>query len=368
MEPRASGRAVIRHATTNELYHIASGDLEWEIIEINEKGMGPVVHHEATVDHSELGELSWHLWEYPIGVVDDQDQHIGSHELVESFQFHFIDIPYEHFELLSNTEFATLSTYQKKRYLIDWFHHYYWDPANDLAYESREGGYQWIYGGPYEALEVLSDEFGSDVEHELIELAVEEIERDGLTEWSPSPNHEAQEREHDEENYDEWLIQSVANLPRDTIITVNNREAEREKRDKIVSVTREILAEIGAGDDHRHKIGGNNPPDEFKLTSEEWDGILGGVTRLHNGLTEGNANPIEAAETLLSLQVIWDGVKRRAGLFFDELAKSSGKAIGQLLGPKGLFFGSAAYSMLDVNLSALVSAAAEWLQTFNLPF
>lgn len=368
MEPMASGRAAIRHATTNELYYVAPDDLEWEIVEIDEKGMGRIVHHEATIEHSELGELSWDLWEYPIGVVDHQDQRIGSHELVENFQFHFIDTPYVQLEPFSNTEFATLSTYQKKRYLIDWFHHYYWDPANDLPYNSREGGYQWIYGGPYEALEVLSDEFGSDVEHELIELAVDEIQSDGLMDWSPSPNHPAQEREHDEENYDEWLIQSVANLPTETIITVNNLEAEREKRDKIVSVTRKILAEFGARDDHRHKIGGNNPPDEFRLTSEEWDGILGGVTRLHDGLTEGNANPIEAAETLLSLQVFWDGLKRRAGLFFDELVKSAGKATGEWIGPKGVFYGSAVLSMIGGKLSALFSAAAEWLQTFNLPF
>lgn len=274
MEPIASGRAAIRHATTNELYYLAPDDLTWEIVEIDEKGMGRIVHHEATIEHGELGEISWDLWEYPSGVIENQDTHIEPHELVENFQFYFIDAPDEHFELLSSAEVTALTKYQKKRYLIDWFHHFYWDPANDLPYESREGGYQWIYGGPYEAREVLGDEFGSNVEHELIELAVEEIESDGLTEWSPSPNHRAQEPVHDEEYNDEWIIQSVASLPRDTIITVSNREDEQEKRDVLLSIATEILAEFDAGDDHRHKIGGNNPPDEFKLTDEEWDGIL----------------------------------------------------------------------------------------------
>lgn len=68
--------------------------------------------------------------------------------------------------------------------MVEWFHERYEDPAQRLPYISKEGGYQWIYGGPYDAREVLADNFPKESE-EIIEAAVEEIESDGLTDWAP---------------------------------------------------------------------------------------------------------------------------------------------------------------------------------------
>ena len=38
-----------------------------------------------------------------------------------------------------------------------WFFEHFEDPAHRTPYESREGGYQWIWGGPYDARERLKD-------------------------------------------------------------------------------------------------------------------------------------------------------------------------------------------------------------------
>jgi hypothetical protein len=55
-------------------------------------------------------------------------------------------------------------------------------------YDSKEGGYQYIYGGPYDAYEELESEFGSIYSDELIKSAVEELESTGPLEWSRIPD------------------------------------------------------------------------------------------------------------------------------------------------------------------------------------
>lgn len=65
--------------------------------------------------------------------------------------------------------------------LVEWFYEHYDDPANGVPYESREGGYQYFNGGPYDPWEVLADEF-SWVNEETIEEAANKIYPNGY-EW-----------------------------------------------------------------------------------------------------------------------------------------------------------------------------------------
>lgn len=81
---------------------------------------------------------------------------------------------------------------ERTRHRIDrmkrWFLDRYEDPANMCPYDSKEGGYQYIYGGPYDAYEELESEFGSIYSDELIKSAVEELESTGPLEWSRIPD------------------------------------------------------------------------------------------------------------------------------------------------------------------------------------
>lgn len=49
--------------------------------------MGPALHYEAALDHPQLGELTWGLWEYPIGIENHHDTDAGGHEVVEDFDY-----------------------------------------------------------------------------------------------------------------------------------------------------------------------------------------------------------------------------------------------------------------------------------------
>lgn len=89
--------------------------------------------------------------------------------------------------------------------LVEWFHENYEDPAHRVPHDSGEGGYQWIYGGPYDAKEELTGRFPEEPE-EIIEAAVEEIESDGLFDWAPVPKSE----DYDEEPLDSSDLEDIA--------------------------------------------------------------------------------------------------------------------------------------------------------------
>ncbi|QLN73739.1 hypothetical protein HV101_15540 [Citrobacter freundii] len=65
----------------------------------------------------------------------------------------------------------------------NWFYQNYEDPANACPYESREGGYTYIYGGPYDANEELQDKFGGFVKYDFIQELASELQQE-CYEWS----------------------------------------------------------------------------------------------------------------------------------------------------------------------------------------
>jgi hypothetical protein len=65
----------------------------------------------------------------------------------------------------------------------NWFLSNYQNPDGEIPYDKEEGGYVYIYGGPYDAREELNDQFGDYVDGSLIEELVAELEND-CYEWS----------------------------------------------------------------------------------------------------------------------------------------------------------------------------------------
>jgi hypothetical protein len=91
---------------------------------------------------------------------------------------------------ISRSAFRRLQKSRKLELMIEWFEENFEDPAERTPYESREGGYQWIWGGPYEAREELYSMFGDLVPEALIEEAVEKVEENGITDWAPTPDRD----------------------------------------------------------------------------------------------------------------------------------------------------------------------------------
>ncbi|WP_141245358.1 hypothetical protein [Mesorhizobium sp. WSM4313] len=85
----------------------------------------------------------------------------------------------------SPSAFRKLSRSRKKELMVQWFHEHFEDPAVRLPYESAEGGYQWIWGGPYSADDEIQSEFSDVASFELMQEAVDEVQSDGLFDWAP---------------------------------------------------------------------------------------------------------------------------------------------------------------------------------------
>lgn len=75
--------------------------------------------------------------------------------------------------------------------MMQWFFEHYDDPANFLPYETKEGGYQYLFGGPYELDQIFYDEFGDIYPNSNIENVIKNIEQEyGDMTWAKKPNDE----------------------------------------------------------------------------------------------------------------------------------------------------------------------------------
>jgi len=78
-----------------------------------------------------------------------------------------------------------------------WFYANYEDPVENTPYESAEGGYQYIWGGPYDPREELEGEFGGIVSDEVIEELAEKLS--AITPyWSGNSDADDSSRQFDE--------------------------------------------------------------------------------------------------------------------------------------------------------------------------
>jgi hypothetical protein len=108
-----------------------------------------------------------------------------------------------------------------------WFYSTYEDPAESTPYESAEGGYIYIWGGPYDPEEELQDEFGGLIPDKVIEELATEL-RDICWEWTRHPEYDdiddyffdsiAQTTEH-RESFNEAIANVERLLTSDTIGT-----------------------------------------------------------------------------------------------------------------------------------------------------
>lgn len=83
-----------------------------------------------------------------------------------------------------------------------WFHQNFEDPAERTPYESAEGGYIWIWGGPYDAREELDGEFSDVISENIIDELATELERE-CVEWAPTPSPG---------DYDQSLFEDIARI------------------------------------------------------------------------------------------------------------------------------------------------------------
>lgn len=174
----AKGVARIKHAETGAVYEIDARSIHLETVGFEDREMGPEYMHEATVSHPVLGDLLWQVWEYPIGTEDDRETQVDPHTLLNDVDIEFFDEDEDGPGSPSDED-----RQQRIEAMVDWFFENFEDPVHQLPYVSAEGGYQWVFGGPYNASTELQENF-PDEDLELVEAAVSKIEADGTLDWA----------------------------------------------------------------------------------------------------------------------------------------------------------------------------------------
>jgi hypothetical protein len=95
------------------------------------------------------------------------------------------------------TSLKAATAEEQLRVIEAWFRYRYEDPAHRMPYDSEEGGYIWISGGPYNAQEQLEVEFQGILPDEVIEKLADTLESECF-EWAPTSTFD----EYDTELYE----------------------------------------------------------------------------------------------------------------------------------------------------------------------
>lgn len=203
---------------------------------------------------------------------------------------------------------------------MEWFFLNFEDPAESLPYETREGGFQWVWGGPHDAREELENMFVGAAEDDEILEAIGKVEEHGIFEWTPS------ERRID---WSEGVAEETDFLLQDEL--TEKVGALRGQLDDLESQLRELRWESGS-------IGHNNPPPGFEINLSEKDYELAQQS-IEAVRTELNLpDPVQNADR----SIIQDA-ERVLSSILDKIKKSS------------IYIGD---KLLDV---VVASAAVEWM-------
>ena len=270
------GKARIRHAETAEIYEIGADQIDFEAVGSHERGMGPETTYSAIMDHPQLGQLVWDLWEYPVGAENHRETDVGPHELLENIDFGLRHEPPD-----DDERQAAIDT------LVEWFFERFEDPAHRLPYESAEGGYQWIYGGPYDAREQLEDNFPDEAGH-IIDAAVDQIKSGGLTEWSPVSSPEDYDDHDDEEPFSEDDLNEIVRELDDLISGI-----PEPANDPVFRFADDGLVHMAAAPDCQTEVSDGDLLEELRSASAALCGSLEGANA-HTDLLQAVENYEEA--------------------------------------------------------------------------
>ncbi len=181
--------------------------------------------------------------------------------------------------------------------MTEWFFHNFEDPSEEMPYDGREGGFQWIYGGPYDASEAIYHAF-SDADEAWIEQAVDEVQSDGMTDWAPAGWRTGQF----EDDYD----------PDDE----PPRLADR--LDALGAQLTQIEQHIAYWRSRPSGMGHNGAPDEFRLSPDDAD-----LTEVQESVDEVRRELAKPDRETTADPVVVERAESR----FSRLAKKIGKMI-----------------------------------------
>lgn len=202
--------------------------------------------------------------------------------------------------------------------MATWFHSQFEDPQNRTPYDSEDGVYLWMWGGPFEAPDVLHSQFEGKFREEWINEAIAYVERDGTTEWAPDPDGDF----YDQSDIVPDSIRGIdGGWEEEPVPPISERIRDR------LDELEEQLAELRASPP---PIGHNYPPESIWLLPDDQASYLRdleaatSITRIEIGEPEPNPEKLLSARKTyerIGVAIIkWFG--RKADLAVDESIKA----------------------------------------------
>jgi hypothetical protein len=274
-------------------------------------------------------------------------------------------------EGLSVEAVSTMELDEQRDFLRRWFLTHYEDPANETPYESAEGGYIYIWGGPYDAHEVLWENFEGVVPDDIIDAVADPLSQD-MPDWAPVYKGEPEHEEQSKENVRDWedIDDDGEGLARDEVL-------------RILKGAEEALRRIESIPPKHGAIGHNKPPedidDALPLTRAEIADVRSALGNLRSqaesplpdsDAVEASTSKVATAESKVSA---WLGDKGDLATsefvkgFGGEFGKSLGKSLGEWVGPKGIALIAVAAVGVQQAFHLLITAVQNWLP-FIKPF
>jgi hypothetical protein len=259
-------------------------------------------------------------------------------------------------------------------YLIYWFHRNFQDPAHETPYESAEGGYLYVLGGPYDAKSELDQEFARLVSAEVIDAAVEEVESDGILNWAPGHDHPAQrerEEQWEDADYEPPTRPTLSDIIRELEGGAQPRygdEFELQQRADLLGRLNRIEETLASFKPRHGRIGHNRPPvgqpDESAGSSETVEEANKATQIIRGELVKPTPDALTVARTTSRLRDLLDWFLGKADKAVDKIAERAGDALVVGVG----VVGPSVVHALEGMLQSFVGAMTTWLTHVTLPF
>jgi len=262
---------------------------------------------------------------------------------------------------------------RRQAYVTDWFGRNFEDPAQNTPYNSREGGYLYVMGGPYDALEEIEQEFDSVIAFDELEGIAAELTADGTVDWAPGPEHPDIRRAHHPEEPEDEPAPSALDL--DDLIsqlesgaaTRFGSEDEQHERAQLIERITALENEIERLRPTHGGIGHNQPPtdhvdSEAAPSSSLSDELANELNAAAASAKVELAKPEPEALTVAK-SVSW----LRRSLEF--LSKSAVDGAAKEVGKNALLIVAVPLgTSLAAKILEVISAAIHWLGTVITPF
>lgn len=228
-----------------------------------------------------------------------------------------------------------------------WFYENFEDPAQSTPYDSGEGGYQYIWGGPYQTRDIIENVFADSASEELIRAAVQSLERVS-SEWVPHSQR----------------LQPPEDLPLPPAEDLDPGALHAQLLDRIRAIEEALgrVPELPAG------MGHNQPPEPLEpepLDAKDRQEIVAALETLKaqpaDPTDKGATASAAVAQVEAKRSKLLQWLAQQGEVFTTEAVKEAGKGFGKWA-PRVFWLW-----LLD-KIFDFSQAAHKWLSVLQLPF